>query len=207
MALTESDKINCFRIAYAALDAGQGAAAPPAAASLKLLLVDILGEVRAHTLIEQWNAERTAESAAQKPQLDFGQLATGGLAFEFVSAGMPPEWAKRHIRLFRYMPPMSELPSPPECVARRQAGRRARDWPRALDAGNMLIASAILSGNATVLFAYATENLAILKAWQAAEPNPNREREFEEYEWLRDHAPGMARWGGIVRSRLDALVR
>jgi hypothetical protein len=56
--LTEQKKIECFRTTYRALHVlgeTQPAASTPAVASLRLLLIDALGEERQKELVGAWN--------------------------------------------------------------------------------------------------------------------------------------------------------
>jgi hypothetical protein len=189
------------------LGESEPAAATPAVAALRLLLIDMAGEDRQRELISQWNEEPPLPSAAGESGAALRRLAPEGIAFAFVDAGMPVEWARRHRHLFQYMPPVYAALDGNACAARRQAQREARNWPWARDAGNMLLALAVLQGDVPAILAHAEENLAILAEWRAAAPDQIFEHEFEEHSWLRDHVVEMAQWGGSVRRHLEMMAR
>lgn len=203
--LEEEDRIGMFRTVYRALHIlgeGDPGVATPATASLRLLLIDALGEERQRELIGGWNEE--LPRAARERALY--RLAQEGIAFAFVSAGMPVEWARRHTHLFQYMPPMHAPLDENTCVECRRAQWEAANYAGARDAGNMLLALAVLAGNADAIRRHATDNLHILEAWGAEERNLGRDLgrdyEFEEHAWLRDQAEEMAQWGQDARLHL-----
>jgi len=177
-------------------------------AGIRLIMNEILGEERQRELVGTWNEER--QGAVGNETIDYralSSLAMDGTVFAFVSAGMPLEWAKRHTHLFQYMPPVHAPIEENACAEHRRTRWDAGEYAQARDAGNMLLALAVLAGDAHAIYEHAKVNLRILEAWRAEEPDLGHDYEFEEHAWLRDHAEEMARWGRMVRQHLDMVTR
>lgn len=210
MPLTPTEKREYMRKVYHALrilgDRDPGTATP-AVASLRLLLSDAIGEDAQRDAVGEWNDEARQMQGAGESVRELRGLAAGGIELEFVKAGMPLEWASRHSQLFQYMPPVHAALDSNKCQQHRTERRAAREWWKARDAGNMLLALAVLAADADAIRAHAAENLEILGEWRAAEPNLRREYEFEKHAWLRDHADEMAQWGRRVSHHLEMMAR
>lgn len=210
MPLTDEKMIRCFRVAYKALSLlGEinPEAATPATASLRLIMSMFFGEERQRELVGQWNDEPALARHEGMPDVALHRLAEEGIAFAFVCAGMPAEWAKRHSHLFQYMPPVHAPLEHDDLMMSRDAARNAGEFAHARDAGNMLLALAVLDGDGNRIRELAAENLAILDAWRLTDPNLGREYEFEKHTWLRDHAVEMAQWGEDVSRHIEMMAQ
>lgn len=206
--MDEKERTERFRTVYRSvqlLGDVDPAAGTPAVASLRLLLIDAVGEERQRELIGEWNNEHRSVGTAGADAGTFRRLAQEGIAFAFVSAGMPLAWARRHTHLFQYMPPVHAPLDEHACAELRAVRRAAGEWAPARNAGNMLLALAVLEANAMAIQEHAAENLSILDEWRTAEPDLGRDYEFEVHTWLRDHAAMMADWGRSARRHLDVV--
>jgi hypothetical protein len=176
-------------------------AATPAIAAARLLLIDAAGEERERALTIRWNREPQLQGRAGA---GFERrLAEDGIAFAFVSAGMPVAWASRFNHLFCDM-----LKPPGEAQnyeLRRDELREQGEFGQARIWGNSLIAASIIAGDAPAVRQSAIQNLEILRQWRAAEPDLGRDYEFEEHAWLRSNAERVAGWGLQVQNHLARL--
>lgn len=201
--MDEEKRVECFRIVYAALSSSTAPEHVAAVASVRLLLIEAVGEDRQRALIAAWNDSTSAAAPVREDHAELHRLAADGVAFAFVEAGMPIEWARRQYAIFQHMPPGKAAP---DRIADqvRDAARQAGDFSRARIVGSELIARAVLDGDANAIRESAAENLAILSEWEAARPNLREERgyEFDQHEWLVAHADDMANWGRRVSGRL-----
>lgn len=192
-----------FEIVYKAVSRSGGADPARAIAAVRLLLIDAVGEESERALTERWN-----DDPAEPDYADVNlcrELAASGIAFEFVSSGMPLKWAQRFHHLFADLPPVNQPYDAATCAERREQLRLAGAFGQARLWGNQRIALAILEGDADVVRQHALANLEILEQWRSIEPDLGREYEFEEHAWLRDHAAEVAHWGLSVRHRIDNM--
>jgi hypothetical protein len=201
-----ADKEQYFRTIYHTITFGDLSPeiATPAIASLRLLLIESVGEERQRELVSAWNEEAAAYPASASSTQALRRCALDGIAYGFVEAGMPLEWVARQTHIFQYMPPLCDYAEPNELLTLRDDAWRERHWWRARNLGNHLLALAVLAGDEESIQSFAEDNLTILEAWRAAESDFSGDHELEEHRWLREHARAMARWGAIVRDRLEA---
>jgi hypothetical protein len=205
MNMTEQDLKQCY---LALRRVTPSDAIVRADAGIRLELIERYGEDRQRELVGEWNAEGDGEIDEDGPGIDgleLRRLAQQGLAFEFVEAGMPLEWATRHSHVFQYMPPVYEAADEGDLRTNREARLAGGDFAYARNYGNHELALAILRGSADAIRELTHAILAILTQWRAEEEANGREfgknYEVEKHEWLHAHANEMAEWGRRVMQR------